>query len=524
VKGEGERRADAALLCTFAFNYHDSSVAVARGDEVLLVLEAERVFRTKKLCTSAAQMAQLIDMALRAVSASPDEVAHWATTALRNPWVPDFRWADGQDLVDTTLDILGRRRPCLVVGHHRAHAATFYLSGLHDALVNTCDGGGDDGQLSAWYMGRGLSLERIDDVGAAVPVSGLLYRFVSDFLFGRIHCEGKLMALAAFGQPRPELVTGLTELSAALRPFDVSEGFALVRRLIGDQHGRAQSEPLAVADVAASLQAAFEGSRAAEVAERAGEGGGRLVLAGGVCLNISANRRIFETTRELPYIAPCCDDTGQALGALAELIVRTCGTRPRVRLPYTGSGPRRYPTPDCTTVDACAEHVARGGILLVHNGAAEIGPRALGHRSFLARATSRETRTLLSEAIKQREWYRPVAPVVRESDCARFFVGPPRSDHMLFGFDVRPGCLRDVAGCVHADGSARVQTVPDGGEPFLEALLTRYGERFGPPVLLNTSLNLRGEPLANDIAESLAILRRLPVPGLLVHDGRLFAG
>ena len=278
-----------------------------------------------------------------------------------------------------------------------------------------------------------------------------------------------------------------------------------------------------MAGIARSLQVAFEEARLTDVLRHAGDGSGRLVLAGGTCLNICANRRVYESTGRLPYIAPCCDDTGQALGALAELIVHICGTRPEVSLPYAGQGARQYPEPEAATVQACAEHLAGGGILLVHNGASEIGPRALGHRSFLARATSRETKRLLSEQVKGREWYRPVAPVVRERDCARFFSGPPRSDYLLCSFDVRPSSATEIPGCVHVDGTARVQTLAEGADPFLAALLECYGQQYGPPVLLNTSLNLKGEPLADDIRDSYEIVRRMPVPGMLVHDGHVVA-
>jgi carbamoyltransferase len=512
-----------ALLCAFAFNYHDSSVAVARGREVLLVLEAERVFRRKRLSASPEQMAELINMALREVSATADEVTYWATTALHNPWVRGVDWGSGRELTEVVIDILGRRRQCLIVGHHRSHAASYYLSGLDSALISTCDGGGDDGQLSGNYLGQGLRLERMDEGDRPPTVTGLLYRHVSDFLFGTIHCEGRLMALAAFDEPDQQLVADLAGLHGALRPFDVEHGFALLEKLLGDRHGQAVREPLAVTKIAASLQTAFENGRVADLPARCTEEIDGSVLAGGACLNIGANRRIFESSRGLPYIAPCCDDTGQALGALLELIVQVSGERPTARLPYTGLGAGRYPAPDSATIDTCAEHVARGGIVLAHNGAAEIGPRALGHRSFLARASSTETKRVLSQEVKQREWYRPVAPVVREADCRTYFTGPSRSDYMLFSFDVRPSWREELVGCVHADGSARVQTIPEGGEPFLEALLERYGECFGPPVLLNTSLNLRGEPLANDIDDTAAILRRMPVDAMLVHDGRIVA-
>ena len=517
------RDPDQPLLCAFSFNYHDSSVAVARGNEVLLVVEAERALRRKKARATPQEMAGLIEAVLKEVAATPDDVAHWAATALNNPWIDGACLAEGADTAETVTRILGKQRACLVVGHHRCHAVTFYFSGLDRALIGICDGGGDGGQLSSWYSGNGLTLERIDTGADPVPVSGLLYRYVSDFLFGRIHCEGKLMALAAYGEVDRRLVMDLTELSCLLLPFDVEDGFQRLRRLLGDLDGRAVRDPLSVADIARSLQVTFEEARLRDVLQHVDGCSDRLVLAGGACLNIGANRQVYEGTGALPYIAPCCDDTGQALGALAELIVRVCGRRPEVPLPYTGQGASEYPKPETATVRACAEHLAGGGILLVHNGASEIGPRALGHRSFLARATSGGTKRLLSEHVKGREWYRPVAPVIRERDCTEFFRGPPRSDYMLFSYDVHPTRASEIPGCVHVDGTARVQTLAEGADPFLEALLECYGRWHGLPLLLNTSLNLKGEPLANDIRDSYQIVRRMPVPGMLVHDGHIVA-
>jgi predicted NodU family carbamoyl transferase len=246
------------LLCAFSFNYHDSSVAIARGNRVLRVVEAERVLRRKKARTTPEEMGGLIKGLLKDVAATPDDVDHWAATALNNPWIDKACLADGVDTTQIVTSILGKRRACLVVGHHRCHAATFYFSGLDHALIGTCDGGGDDGQLSSWYAGNGLSLNRIDEEADPVPVSGLLYRYVSDFLFGRIHCEGKLMALAAYGTADQQLVTDLTELSSLFLPFDVEDGFGHLRSLLGDLDGRAVWDPLSVADIARSLQVAFE--------------------------------------------------------------------------------------------------------------------------------------------------------------------------------------------------------------------------------------------------------------------------
>jgi carbamoyltransferase len=94
---------------------------------------------------------------------------------------------------------------------------------------------------------------------------------------------------------------------------------------------------------------------------------------------------------------------------------------------------------------------------------------------------------------------------------------------MLLSFDVRASWVSEIPGCVHVDATSRVQTLSEDTDPFLEALLECYGRQHGLPVLLNTSLNFKGEPLANDIRDSYRILREMPVPGILVHDGHVVA-
>jgi carbamoyltransferase len=161
------------------------------------------------------------------------------------------------------------------------------------------------------------------------------------------------------------------------------------------------------------------------------------------------------------------------------------------------------------TLGAAVDILLKDGVLLLHNGKSEIGPRALGNRSFITRPDKLDVKERVSEHIKQREFYRPLAPVVLEERTTEYFRGPERSPFMLYRYDVLEPKIDCIIGGVHAGKSARVQTIARTINPFLYDLTRAYGERTGTYVLLNTSLNLKGEPLSNIWQDSLGIYKRV---------------
>jgi carbamoyltransferase len=277
-------------------------------------------------------------------------------------------------------------------------------------------------------------------------------------------------------------------------------------------------------DFAATVQKLFSDRRAADleyILKNVDFDSKNLVFAGGACLNLDANREIYDSfSHKNQFIAPCCDDTGQSLGAVCVAIVKYLGLRPRVTLPYLGTGHEQYEY-NSTTLDMVVDTLMRDGIAIVHNGKAEIGPRALGNRSLIARADSMEVKKKLSEQVRQRESYRPVAPLVLREKLDEYFIGPPTSPYMLYKHDVRDEATHKLAGCTHLDKSARVQTVQKASNPFLYDLIKRFGDKTGTYVLLNTSLNLKGDPIANDIMQSLEIYDQIEGIKIIVANGRI---
>ena len=216
-----------------------------------------------------------------------------------------------------------------------------------------------------------------------------------------------------------------------------------------------------------------------------------LVYQGGVALNCLANRTLGEYFENI-WIMPCPGDAGSSLGAAA----LAYGGRLNWRNAYLGRNiPGEYP------VNACLDHLLSDRIVGVASGRAEFGPRALGNRSLLADPRGMDIKDQVNE-IKRRQKFRPFAPVILAEHAHAFFHMPPgwhSNDYMqCVAVCLRPDLYPAI---VHYDGTSRVQTVPDNGSG-IRALLEKWFVLTGCPMLLNTSLNIRGEPMVNDRADA----------------------
>jgi carbamoyltransferase len=167
-------------------------------------------------------------------------------------------------------------------------------------------------------------------------------------------------------------------------------------------------------------------------------------------------------------------------------------------------------------VDAIVDVLERGGVVALHHGRSESGPRALGNRSIIADARHPGMQDYINFEVKGREWFRPLAPIVLEEEASRIFDIDRRAPFMQIAADVRPEFRAQLPAITHVDGTARLQTVDADNTPFLHALLTRFQERTDSPVLLNTSLNGPGDPLTETPADSLAAFRRTGMHALVL--------
>lgn len=511
---------DRVLLCGIAFNWHDSSISFAYGDEVIVVLEAERVFRRKKMGCNPQEMERLIQFGLDLLHRDADDVSHWALGTLRNPWL-DEKDRQPNPPVWRDIKILGKERKALIVNHHLSHASAFLFSPMDQALILTCDGGGDFGERVTVYSGNGTILTK-EDIDVSNHITAKPYDLCATYLHDAPRCEGKLMALAAYGVPTEKYVSRLEDLLPVLSTTNYETGDEVLTKAFPGLKGKASSSNVEARNFSASIQDVFVRHRIEDIKQVVSRfKNSNLVLSGGGHLNLEVNTEVWRTFDGATiFIPPCCDDTGQSLGVISYLITELFGRRPKVRLPYLGCGQPDFSFSE-EILDELVDSLVNGQVLIIHNSKAEIGPRALGNRSFLARPDRMEIKEMITQRIKGRENYRPLAPVVLEKKVHEYFIGPDQSPYMLYQYDVDDSARMLVRGVVHHNNTTRVQTINTANNIFLYNLIRRFGERTGIYALINTSLNLRGEPISNTLKDTLNISKRITPNHRIVYNGEI---
>ena len=460
----------------------------------------------------------------------------------------------------------------LFPSHHESHAASaFYPSPFQEAAIVTLDGAGEwaTGTIG---VGRGHEIEMLREM--RFPHSlGLLYSAFTYFTGFRVNSgEYKLMGLAPYGEPvyRDLIVEEMLDVKedGSFR-MDMSYfGFChtdvmtspKMEKLFGGPPRRPESEiTQREMDLAASIQAVTE-EIVLRIARHAHEltGARHLVMAGGVALNCVANGRLL---REGPFedlwVQPAAGDAGGALGAALFTWHQLLGhpRRPvpqdsqagsllgprfddgeiRRALDAAGAVYRRYDD-EGLLIDRIADLVAREKVVGHFAGRAEFGPRALGSRSILGDARSPEMQSVMNLKIKFRESFRPFAPAVLREDVQDFFemrsgysspymlvVAPVREEQRLpsdgapRGLEQRNERRSTVPAITHVDYSARVQTVDGDHHPRFQRIVERFKERTGTPVLINTSFNVRGEPMVNSPADAYRCFMATGMDALVVE-------
>jgi carbamoyltransferase len=390
----------------------------------------------------------------------------------------------------------------------------------------------------------------------------MLYSVFTAFLGFEVNeGEYKVMGMAPYGTPRyMDKVWKLVRTSAdgAIElDLDYFSYHLTPRRAFSDKFLALFGEPRSpygpddardqgrhYADIAASLQKVTEEillrmSRAAAFRS----GSKRLVMAGGVALNCVANGRIQdEAGIDELFVQPAAGDGGASLGAALWAWHAVLGKPRGAQLPHVSWG-RAVPgreiqseleltgasgvalKSDEELLDRATEDLLSGKVIGWSQGRFEWGPRALGNRSILADPRRGETRELVNTKIKFRETFRPFAPSLTEESAACYFEQPlehqPTVKFMLRTASVRSGMRQRIPAVTHVDGSARPHLVERTANPLYFDLIRRFGDASGDPVLLNTSFNLRGEPIVASAADALATFFRSGLDVLYLENYRV---
>ena len=438
----------------------------------------------------------------------------------------------------------------LFTEHHLSHAASaFFPSPFSEAVVLTMDGVGEWATTSV-AVGHGNTLQIVKEI--AFPHSlGLLYSAFTYYCGFKVNSgEYKLMGLAPYGEPKyaQTILEHLIDLKEDgtfrlnIDYFDYCTGLRMTNRRFDRLFGgrrRQAAEPLEQRhmDLAASIQAVLDEAVLRMTRSLAAETGARnLCMAGGVALNCVTNGKILRDGKFSGFwIQPAAGDAGGAVGAalaayhLHKGLPRVAAgedtmsgaylgpsyTQPEIEERLRAVGARFRVLEEVALLEACVDLLVRQKVVGWFQGRMEFGPRALGARSILGDPRSASMQSHLNLMIKRRESFRPFAPSVLAEEASQWFDLDGASPYMLLTANVRESKRLPldqnwnqavgleklklerslIPATTHVDYSARVQTVGRTTNPLYHALLTAFQERTGCPVLVNTSFNVRGEPI-----------------------------
>lgn len=549
---------------------HDPAACLMRDGEIVAAVEEERLNRIKhspgispwkaiRYCLDHEKITlDQVDHIVYAGSSAPllfftllgYYLIHWPLGS----W-PEFRGALGhiekalhrlsryfqnKEPYQEIFNVIGgtpRRVICL--DHHFSHAASaYYFSGFREATIITADGKGDATSVLFAEVRDG-EIRVLKRYG--IPHSiGFMYAGATAFLGFEINeGEYKMMGLAAYGIPRYNVSDifsvddhGAPHVDPRYTFYDwnqkyLSEKFDVVPRRPEDPIQEVHK------DIAASFQKNLEDNmvRMAKcLVEKTGKK--NLCLAGGVALNVKMNQALRESGYfDDVFIQPAAGDAGTVLGAVAYIYWRETGKMVNpLRHLYWGqqaSGKEiekviqesrvKYEVMD-DIPGRVATILAEGKVIGWMQGAMEFGPRSLGRRTILADPRRAEMKDVVNSKIKFREEFRPFAPSMLASDATKILERYTDAPYMILSFNVKKEYAHLIPAVVHADGTVRPQIVSRETHPLYHSLLKEFKKLTGVGVLLNTSLNRRGEPICARPEEALDLFLHTDLDYLVLGD------
>lgn len=527
--------------------YHDSGAALVRDGKLIAAGEEER-FNRKKHDSDFPKMA--VEYCLKEAGISIDQVDYIGfyekplvkfnriLESILATWPRSYKaWLKAVPLwlthrLNISSDIqkqLGCDKDILYCQHHLSHAASaFLVSPFEEAAIITADGVGE-WTTTAWGVGRGTQIEIQKELRFPHSV-GLLFSAITAYLGFRVNdAEWKVMGLAPYGKPTyvdkfHEIVDIRDDGSIRLNLDYFAHTYsttATINERWADLFGQPQNKSEAELtdfhrDIAHSGQKVVEEIMVKMATHVHRETGMKNVcLAGGVGLNCVANWRILkESGFKDIFIQPAAGDSGGALGTAFYIYNTVLGNPRTFRMDHACWGPQfsdadikdtlrqveaTYESvPDeKQLIDKTARMIADGKVVAWFQGRMEFGPRALGSRSLLADARDNNMKDVINAKVKFREAFRPFAPAVLKERAHEYFDMPPGSEapYMLLVPKVLPEKRAIIPAVTHEDGTGRVQTVTEEQNGRYYRLIKRFGEITGVPVVINTSFNVRGEPI-----------------------------
>jgi carbamoyltransferase len=522
--------------------YHDSSACVIKDGVLTAAVQEERFNRIKN-CSDFPIQAINFCVQQSGISFSDiDYVAYYEQPYIKfNRILLDYiekfpfsylpflknipYWLQDRLILPITIKKeLGYTGKIFFVPHHYSHAAsTFFLSPFEEAGIITADG---VGEFATTCTGTGkLNTININQQINYPHSLGLLYSAFTTYLgFKANSGEGTTMALASFGNP--DFVEPFKELiniaddgsyKLNLKYFSYNTGKKMYSRRLEKLLGKPRMQNEEITDrhkaIAATLQYVVEDVLLKTTRHLINTTHHKnLCMAGGVFLNCVANQKILDIAEiDNVFIQPGAGDAGGSIGATYfawNILLKMPRGKP---LEHAYLGPVFSTTnikaaivknqqtyielKESELLDIVTSKIMEGKTVGWHQGRLEFGPRALGNRSILADARNPKMVDILNHRIKHREWFRPFAPIVKEEKVSEYFNMKNFSPFMLLAPEVIEEKRSVIPAVTHIDGTARVQTVSQKTNPLLWNLIDTFETKTGVPVIINTSFNLKGEPI-----------------------------
>ena len=444
-----------------------------------------------------------------------------------------------------------------LVNHQTAHAASsFYTSPFKESVIMTLDASGEYPEKSGSYHYG--SNDRLEILGAPNTLVGVFYDKMTDWLSigPGLTKAGTLMGLSSFGKPneiainqwKDFIINNNGKLSSGDLEFYYIMGSKLSGlpphtyrdwvekdnvlykekpKFSGNRTILTNSEVDTVKgmDLAASVQYIFEKIVLMFVDElyelTKGYNGGNLCLAGGSFLNCNVNYKVLKESKfKNIYIYPASGDDGLSVGSTLYSYHHILGNDNKEysnsEIVYTGKKYTNETIGVKYDVKVISKMISESKIIAWFQGGSEFGPRALGNRSFIANPADPNMKDILNARIKFREWFRPFAPSVTEENCQEYFDIDVPSPFMLYTCPVKKPDL--VPSITHVDGTARVQTVNQKDNPTYYELIREVEKYTNIPMVLNTSLNINGQPIVETIEDAIDLFNNSDVDAIVINN------
>jgi carbamoyltransferase len=513
------------------YGSHNSSVVVENNGKILTVIEVERFLNVKnagygQYLTSNTRfflITEILKYIKNEYGISEFETCYYSNTdTIEGPNKVHYeKMIPAKNYVD--------------VLHHLSHAAcAFYQSKYNEGLIISFDGGGSDGFFNIYHAKNRDEITLIDKFNTDL---GFAYMSFGDYLndirqepalnIGNLVYSGKIMGLCSYGSINEEW---LPHFEKYYRSKPDGLNYLELLNQLGQETGLTFNRNDRLTgqiswDVAKTSQIAFENvfmgiiSPFLEMFPKL-----PLLLTGGCALNILLNTKLYHELDRDIFVPPNPNDCGIASG----MILLHMKPKEAVDLTYLGIpildkntlmiiSEEQYNTTPIDT-NTIVNDLVSGKIIGVVRGNSEHGPRALGNRSIICDPSHPEMKNILNEKVKNREWYRPFAPVCRLEDVSKYFKFSGESRWMSFCPEVKEEWREKLTSITHIDGTARVQTVTKEENEWLYNLITEFEKVSGIGVLLNTSFNINGKPILSTYKDALHVFKTTQMDKLILED------